>query len=174
MFILVRITTKATTLIEILFYFAILGIVLSAAMTFAFQIIFAGSRSADNNEIQSNANVVFYQIEKTIRMAEAVDSSNSIFNSDEGYLVLLMKDPLLSPTQFYLEEGIVWERSGASNPIQLSDPRVYFDRLSFQHVTYPKNPDQIRINARISTASQIREELMQVVTRQSAISLRSF
>ena len=79
---------KATTLIEILLYFAIVGIVTLAGMTFAIQILSLNSQSGNFNELETNLNFISSKMISAIQTSSGVDLPNSIFDNNQGALSL--------------------------------------------------------------------------------------
>lgn len=161
-----------TTLIEITLYFAILGVFLISAMTFAIQILNTTSLSSNFYELQSNLDFITQKMTYTIQTAESVDGTNSVFDSNEGALSLNMDDPDQSPTIFYFSDGNIFIQEGTADPIQLNSEWIAFNSLRFQQVSYSKAPDQIIINGTLSPKNTDFSNLTPTFTLHLSVSLR--
>lgn len=141
---------KATTLIEILLYFAIVGIVTLAGMTFAIQILSLNSQSGSFNELETNLNFISSKMIYTIQTSSGVDLPNSIFDNNQGALSLNQNTSEISPTRFYLQNGDIFVTEGTSSTQKLNSDLVTLNFLRFHRAAYTKAPDQIVIDAEIA------------------------
>lgn len=144
---------KASTLIEIILYFVILSIFLLAAMIFAMQIMDISDVSNTFVEMESNREFISEKISYAIYTAESVSSTGSIFDVDNGMLVLHMTKSADSPTQFYISNGNVFIKKGDTSAVQLNTNDIKIDYLRFNLVSYSKSPDQIIVDAKITPVS---------------------
>lgn len=156
---------KGATLIEILLYFAIIGVVLLAAMSFSLQVIDLTKRSDSFHEIQSNINLISERIVSTIQQADSVDDAGSIFDNDAGTLSLNVTPSGKSPTRFYIAEDTVYMKEGSTAEVKLSSDLVTCNQLRFRKISYPKAPDLIVIDAEF-------EYLQQTLSFHTSASLR--
>lgn len=161
------------TLIEIIFYFTIVSTLLLAGMTFAIQILNVTSLSNNIHELEANRDFILQKIVDTVQVADSVDATNSVFNSDTGTLSLTMLTGTPSPTKFYLLNGKVYIKEGSSAAVQLSADTVTFSKLRFQRVTASKTPDQIVIDGTLSAASPDIANLQKDFSFHTAVSIRS-
>jgi Tfp pilus assembly protein FimT len=146
---------KATTLVEILVYFALLGIFLTAALSFAFQIINISELSSRLYELQAQSSFVQETIKTTIQTAESVDTDGSTFDSDTGVLSLIMNEAGVSPTVFSLSNGEILMQEGNGQAIALHSSLIEVTSLRFHRITYDKTPDQIQVDAVLTTPSDL-------------------
>ena len=163
---------SASTLIEIIFYFAILGILLLAAMTFALQILSVNRLSQNSYELQSAHDAAVYYLSTSINRADAVNVEASTFDDDNGVLSLSMTDVSLSPTVFYLSDGDFLMQRGAEPAIQINSDDVQFSNLRFNHIDVNKAPDQIVVDAFLQPANTIISNLQLSSTLHVSLSLR--
>ncbi|MDP2624780.1 MAG: hypothetical protein Q8P27_01195 [Candidatus Peregrinibacteria bacterium] len=164
---------QGTTLIEIMLYFSLVGVFLLAAMTFSIQILNVYGLSANIHELQSNLDLIGQKMVYTIQVADSVDDSGSVFDSDTGTLSLNMPTVGDSPTSFYLSDGDVFMKEGMSSAIQLNTDAVTFNTLRFHKVSYAKSPDQIVIDAQMSSTGVDISNLQQDFELHLSISLRA-
>lgn len=162
----------ATTLVEILVYFAVVAIFLLVAMTFALQIFTANGLSANFNELQYNVDFVTQHVSSAIQRAESVNVASSVFDQDSGTLALGMTEAGDSPTIFTLINGDVFMTEGIGSPVQLNTNTVTVDKLRFHQITSPKTPDQIMFDAAFSNAEQDIEQMNKTFTSHTTLSLR--
>jgi hypothetical protein len=162
----------ATSLIEVMFYFTILAIFLMIGLTFSIQILEVTTVSSNVQELQSNMDFVMDRITYTIKTAESVDADASLFDVNEGVLVLNMPSPASSPVIFSLTDGDVFMQAGSDPQVQLNSVGVEFDSLNFHRLTYEKAPDQIQISALASPELEEISSFEQSVQAQVSVSLR--
>ena len=146
---------KATTLIEIVVYFAIFGVFMAAALSFAMQIITISDLSSRLYELQTQSTFVQEKIKNTIQSAESVDTAGSTFDSDTGVLSLVMPDGGVSPTVFSLSGTDVLMQEGGGAASSLHSEFIEVSSLRFHLISYPKTPDQIQVDAEIVTPSDL-------------------
>ena len=163
---------KASTLVEIVFYFTLLGVLLLVSMTFAIQILSVNSLSNNIHEVKANVDFIEEKISYAIKTAESVDDLNSVFNDDNGVLSLNMPDAGVNPTQFYLSDGLLYIKEGLANPVAISTDLVEFEHLRFEKISADKVLDQITITANISPAGTDISNLDTNFTINTSVSLR--
>lgn len=132
-----------STLLEILVYFGILGIVLLVAMSFAIQILNVNKLSGNSFELQTNMNFITAKIVQKVHMAQSVNLNESIFDTDTGALSLNLSDVTKSPTNFYWENNNIYFKEAANQPIKLNSDLMKISKLRFHRITSSKSPDQI-------------------------------
>lgn len=144
-----KINNKGSTLIEILMYFAVIGIFTFVAINFAVQIMRIGVLSENYIEMQANADLIEEKIDRAIKEAETVSVANSVFDDDEGVLFLNMKDNTVDPTEFFFLDGDVYMAQGASPPVRMNSERIKFNFFRFTQFTFPRAPDQLTLEAQL-------------------------
>jgi Tfp pilus assembly protein FimT len=162
----------ATTLIEILIYFALLAVAVLVAMNFAIQIGDLYGSSANSNELQSNVNLLESRFKYAVETATAVNSGSSSFGVDNGRLSLSMSDPAQSPTVFYLQDGVVYLQVGASNPVALTSSALMVNYFRLTQITATKSPAQIILDADISIANLGRQGMAESSSVHLTVTLR--
>src|SRR3989338_4723890 len=106
---------RATTLVEIMVYFAILAMFLTAALSFSLQIINISELSSRMYELEAQSTFVQEKIKTTIVTGESVDELNSVFHSDAWVLSLSMNDAGNDPTLFSLSGGQIFMQEGVDS-----------------------------------------------------------
>lgn len=120
------------TLIEIIIYIAILGLIATSLVTYSVSVSLSRRGFSVVREVQENARVVMGGITRAIRFAESVNSGASVFDSDNGILELTLTDVAESPTRFFRDpEGRVFIQRGALAPEQMTSAQVEVTRLRF-------------------------------------------
>lgn len=161
-----------TTLVEIIFYFTLLGMFLSMAMIFAFQISNVSMLSGNIHELEFSSGELSKLLTESIQKAESVDSAGSVFDQDVGTLSLNMSDPAVSPTIFSLSGGNVFFKEGNQDAIQVNTPFVTVSQLRFHHITSYKNPDQIVVDSLLQNINEDLSNIGHQVTLHQTLSLR--
>lgn len=163
---------KGTTLLEILIYFAILGIVLLAALSFSIQIFNTGAVSKNLNELGNNLQFITEKITDAIQTAQSVNDASSVFNNDQGTLALNVIPQSDSPTIFSISNGDLFMAQGSNPEVQLNSSLVDVDILRFKKLTYAKSPDQIVIDITISNNDADVSQFSKSISAHLSISLR--
>ncbi len=163
---------SATTLIEIIFYFVIVSVLLLAAMNFSIQILNVSKESDNFHEIQSNIDFVSQKIISTIEEADSINDADSIFNNNNGRLSLNMPSAEISPTVFYISNGDVYIQEGLNPAIKINSTSIECILLKFQVVSYVKAPDQIVIDASFKPKYTDIKNLEQTLPLHTSVSLR--
>lgn len=166
--------SKATTLVEIVFYFTLVGIFLAAAMSFAFQILQVYGVSETENELKMNAAFITERLTVTIHSAEAVDPDDSVFDADTGRLALVMVEASESPTVFHLSGGDLWMTQGTGTPIALNAEAVQIDRFKIHRATYSKSPDHLTLEGELSLVGAESSAYTQTLPFHFSLSLKNF
>jgi len=165
---------SGATLIEIMLYFAILAIFLMIAMTFALQISSISALSGNMHELEYSANELVGKLTESIQKADSVNAEGSVFDNANGVLSLNMTDPSVSPTVFSLLDGNVYFKEGLSESTQINTPFVAIQELTFHRITAEKSPDQIMVDAILTTVNSNLANLDNQIEVHLKISLRYF
>ena len=163
---------RGTTLIEILFYFLMVGTLLTVAMTFTFQILDLSKQSENLHELQANIDFMSQKIISTTKSAEAIDDANSTFDSDTGKLSLNLFESAKNPTSFYISDGDVYIKEGSDTAIKINSESIICTKLRFQKISYPKAPDQVVIDATFEPRYTDISNLEQTLSFHTSVSLR--
>ncbi|MDA2922329.1 type II secretion system GspH family protein [Patescibacteria group bacterium AH-259-L07] len=144
---------KAFTLIEILLYTAIIGVIVVSFVTFSISISDSKNKAYVATEVQENARMALKVISQKIRAADDVDIGASVFGSDPGVLSLSMADASRNPTIIELDSdnGSLQITEGVNNPVQITTNRVNVTNLVFTNVT-PSNVSRESIHIQITVA----------------------
>lgn len=162
----------ASTLIELILYFVLLAVGLMVAMNFAVQIGDLYGQSANNNELQSNANLLETRFSYAVETATGINAGASSFGVDAGRVSLTMSDAAKSPTAFYLQSGVIYMQEGNAAAVALTTPVVYVNYFRLTRITPTKAPSQIVMDAQISIANVSRQEMGVEIPVHLTVTLR--
>lgn len=163
---------RGTTLVEMAFYFVIVGVVLFVAMNFAIQTINVSKQSENIHELQANIDFMSQKIVSVVKWADSIDETNSIFDNDIGKLSL--NTPTNSPTLFYVENGDIYTKEGSNSAIKINSHSITCTKLRFQKITYNKAPDHIIIDATFEPTYTEITNLEQTLSFHTSVSLRTY
>ena len=163
---------KGFTLVEIIFYFAIVGIALTAMMNFSLQIMNVGRQSGNLHEIQAGVNLFTEKISYAIRTAESINDDGSTFDDDIGELELATAIPATNPTRFYLSDDDLYIKEGSSTAIKLNSDTVKCTKLRFEKVSYEKAPDQVVVDAEFQPNTVVDLSQAQIIKAHTSVALR--
>lgn len=135
---------KAFTLIELLLYSGIIGVLIIAASILALQTYSGYAKNVNYNTLVENGRFTLGMIAQEIQTADSINLSDSIFNQDQGKLSLQRNTPLPQATIFQIENGtVIIQKTGQQNiPVTSRDIRI--TQLRFENVSALKTPGTIR------------------------------
>lgn len=160
------------TLIEIIFYFAIIGFILLAAMTFAIQVTNLSKQSENIDELQASIDFVSQQITIKSQEALSINDAGSTFDNDIGALSLNVPATENSPTTFYLQNEEIYIQEGSASPVKITSDSIKCTQLRFQKISYPKAADQIIIDATFEPVGTDIANLQHTLSFHTSVSLR--
>lgn len=140
---------RGFTLIEAMLYFVIVGTFLLAAMMFSLQILDNYKLSENLRETQTSAMIPVEKIVNTIHLADSVNEASSVFDSDNGVLVLNLD----STVSFYLDDGDLYMKEGAGDGVKLNSSNVTVSALRFHQIKSANTPTQIVISGQVDAVS---------------------
>ncbi len=160
------------TLIEILIYFTLLAVAVLVAMNFAIQIGDLYGQSSNNNELQSNVNLLESRFTYAVETATSVNAGASSFGVDDGRLSLNVSTAAKSPTVFFLQNGVVYMQEGAAAAVALTTPVVFVNYFRLTQITATKAPTQIILDAQFSVANISRQSMASTTPLHLTVTLR--
>ncbi len=140
---------KGFTLIELIIYIAIIGLIMSSFVSFS--IIMANSRNKNYaaREVQANFRNILDIVTRKVKEANSINMGASIFGSDPGVLSLSMDDPSKDPTIIDLDQddGVMQITEGTSNPVAITSNEIQVTNLVFENLsgTSPRNNIRIQL-----------------------------
>lgn len=164
--------TIGTSLVEVVFYFAIVGVLLLAATNFGIQVANVAKQSENLHEIQANIDFMSQKIVSTMQIADSIDDGGSTFDSDIGQLSLNVPAASKSPTIFYLSGENIYVKEGTSAAIRINSDSVKCTKLRFEKISYPKTPDQVIIDTTFEPKYTDIPNLEQTLQFHTSVSLR--
>jgi len=146
---------RGFTLIETLIYIAIIGAIAVSFVAFGSSVSVARNKTYAAQEVQSNVRFVVDTVSNLVRSANQVTVASSVWNDNNGKLVLTNSAPNKNPTVLDVDEnGKLRLKFGNNPPIFLTSERVKVDRFYLENLT----GDSERENARISFSLVYRQE----------------
>lgn len=166
---------KGFTLIEVLIYMAILGLVVSGFVSFSLSISDSRNKNYVIQEVQANGRLALELISQKILSSNGVNIGLSTFDSDPGILSLSMFNGSKNPTLINLnqDDGILQITEGSDNSIYITSDEVKITNLVFTDLTSTSEKASIRIQITIKYDNQgdnVNYEYSQSL--QTAVNLR--
>ena len=167
---------KAFTLVEILVYAAILGVILTGLAGMFSWASSIRTKTEALTETSSEAAKVMERMSFEIRQAESINFTQSVFDSDNGRLSLQTKN--YSQTEeildFYLCSAKLCFKKGVDDPVFLTSDNLEISVLRFSRLGSDNNPSlEISLNLAFKNP-QNRSEKKALVDLKSAVSLRAY
>lgn len=121
------------TLIELILYIALITIVLSALVPFAWNTIETGVKSSVQQEVNANARFISERIKYEIRNATGINSVTATSIS------LATSTPATNPTVIDLAGGNIRIKQGVGSAININSANTVINSLTFTNYTSVDN-----------------------------------
>ena len=161
---------RGFTLIELIIYIAIVAIILTSLIPFAWNVIEGGAKSATEQEVFANARYVSERIKYEIRNASGINSvsATSISLSETSGAV--------NPTVIDLSSSNIRITQGAGSPINLNSSNTTISGLTFTNYTSGDNKTkniQFTFTVNASFNGSARQEFTESTTIEGDAEVRS-
>lgn len=169
---------KGFTLIEMLFYAAIVSAISGVLTIFVAGNLKTYSKTEARQNVLVNANDALRLIIDEIKYAKSIYTPTSIFGSNNGQLSL--ETAFNAPTgenttyvDYYLDGGRIYEKRESQTALPLTSDRVTVTSLLFTDsiATTTKDSITVQIQAKINTPSSLLED-QATTTIQSTAAIR--
>jgi prepilin-type N-terminal cleavage/methylation domain-containing protein len=126
---------KGFTLIEVLLYIAIVTVIMSAMILFAWNVIILGAKSNSQQELYAQARIVSERINSEIRNANDINTGTSNFDvnlvTSSSNQISLVADAPRNPIIFNVVSGIVMIKLDALAAVPLHSNSISVTNLIF-------------------------------------------
>lgn len=126
---------KGFTLIEVLLYIAIVTVIMSAMMLFAWNVIILGAKNNSQQELYAQARIISERINFEIRNANDINIASSTFDvdliSNPSHQLSLATDAPNNPTLFQVVSGILHIKKGVAGSTALHSNSIVVTSLIF-------------------------------------------
>lgn len=121
------------TYIELILYIAIITIMMTTLIPFAWNVIEGGAKSATEREVFSQGRYVSERLEYEIRNASGINSVSS------NQISLSETNPATNPTIITLNSGNITIQQGVANPVAINSQNTTISNLTFANYTSADN-----------------------------------
>ncbi len=132
-------TQRGFTLIEMLLYVAVAGIVLTSLVAFGWNVVGIGTKNGVYHDVVSNARLASEKLTFFIREATDIDTANSNFGvniaSTPGSKVTLRGVAPNDPIVIDVSSGTLRVAFGASEPVALTSSNIIVSSLVFTNAS---------------------------------------
>jgi Tfp pilus assembly protein PilE len=169
------------TFIEIILYVAIVSLLVTTLIPFAWNIIGSGEKSANQQEVFSQARFMSERLKYEIRNAVNINTGSSNFGSNlavtPGNQLSLKETTANDPTIIDVSSGLLRIKQGAASAIALNSNDTKVTNLTFTNYTSSDNKTKqvgftLTLSANYSSAGN-RQEYQVTTTIESSAELRS-
>lgn len=141
---------EGVTLLEIVVYVALLGIISVYIANFLITVVNTYQRARAEREVLSNGRLVLETINKDIMQATEIYTPTSKFNSDSGQLSLITSigTPPEHTTQYvdyYVDNGRLWARQEGQSAIPISASSVQITQFRLEQIEQTLNREAVTI-----------------------------
>ena len=167
-------TKQGISLLEVLVYVAILGVISVFISNFLISVVNGYHRARSEREVVSQARLVLETIQKSASQANEVYSPTSRFNIDGGQLSLITQIGAISThatiyLDYWVDNGVARMRQEGSAELSLSSASVRVSKLKFERIIQSLNREAIKIILQVDSASV---KFPTTITLNSTIALR--
>ena len=163
-------TEKGFTLIEVLLYLAIVGIIIQGFITFILSITDINSKTYVTQEVQANTRMILGLISQKIRAADDILTPSE--GNSTSTLILDMPNPDPDLT-FSITDGVLGMAEGAASSTPITSNKVNISNLTFTNLATAGEKDNIRIEiTAIDFKMGESKEFQYSQTLQTSVSLR--
>ena len=162
-------TQKGFTLIEVLLYIAIIGMIVQGFITFTLSITATNSKAYVVQEVHANTRMALDLISQKIRAADDVITPSK--GNSTSTLVLNMPDPNPDLT-FSVIDDILSMTEGATSSTPITSNKINISVLTFTNLTIVEGKDNIKIEITADYKAGESKEFQYSQTLQTAVSLR--
>lgn len=165
------------SLVEVLVYIAILGVVVSVTVGFFSDLMQTYSKTSAKSDVTSNISSALKIISDEIKYAGGIYTPTTVLNSNSGQLSLAtaFNAPTGHSTTFvdyYLDNGVIYEKREGISATPLTSNRVFVTALRYERfISNGKDTVKVIIDGKINTAST-NPEYQANISLTSTISLR--
>ncbi|MFZ6036179.1 MAG: PilW family protein [Patescibacteria group bacterium] len=138
---------RGFTLLELLVYIGIAGIVVAGVSSLLFMTLTARIRTESISEVEQQGVHVLRVMTQAVRSATTLQAPAS---GTGQVLTIDVADAALSPTTFSVVDGTLMITQGAGSSVALTSRQVAVDTFSVTSVTTPGSPGAVRIVLQLS------------------------
>lgn len=148
---------QGVTLLEIIIYIALLGMISIFIANFLIQVVHAYQRARAEREVLSNGRLAIETMNKDIMQAAEIYTSTSKFNNNTGQISLIMNtDSLAEHTaqyiDYYVDNGRLWARHEGQNAIPITASSVQVTQFRVEQISQKLNREAIKITLTLNFA----------------------
>lgn len=146
---------RGFTLVEVIIYILIVGLVLGTINMFLVNLLQARANTQSISHIISSARMIQDRLGQAAREASAIQAGSSTFGADPGVLSLDMVDGSIDPTVFSLtaDDGSFQVQEGAGSPVPLTGDEVQVTSLIFNDLTGAEDVGIIQVLFTLESAN---------------------
>jgi len=166
---------KGFTIIEMLMYVGIAGIVMTVITSSLMDNVKAYDKSVAQQNVFQNVNGALRTITDEIRYAKSVYTPTSVLDDDAGQLSVetVLNAPAgenIAYVDFYVDNGRVYEKRDGQGANPLTSERVFVEQLRFTKLSAGAGRDSVAVNiqARINTQSTNPKDQAHIAVNSSA------
>ena len=146
------------SLLEIIIYIALLGMVAVFVSNSLIQIVNTYYRAVAEREIISNARLLIETLNKSIASSQEIYTPTSRFNNDAGQLSLItaintQTGHTTSYVDYYLDNGRIWVKAEGQANVPISASSVRITKFRLERITQGLNREAVKITLAVNAAS---------------------
>ncbi|QQG45579.1 MAG: hypothetical protein HYW89_01480 [Candidatus Sungiibacteriota bacterium] len=148
---------KGLTLIEIIIYVALLGLLLVFVVNSFINTVNAYYRARAEREVLSNGRLLLETITKSLAQSGEIYSPTSRFNIDSGQLSLItvvgvQAGHAAAYVDYYVDNGRLWLRQEGQSAIPISAASVKINKFRLERLSQGLGREAVRMTVEVSYA----------------------
>lgn len=150
-------TARGTTILEIVVYTALFGVIAIIVSNFLIQVVGAYNISRAEREVLSNGRLLLETITKSLSESEGIYTPTSAFANDLGQISLVTKTGVQPEHQtayidFWVDNGRLWMRKEGVSPSPLSAASVRVGKFRLERLSQGLGRDAVRVTLQVNFA----------------------
>ncbi|OGZ96471.1 MAG: hypothetical protein A2847_00285 [Candidatus Sungbacteria bacterium RIFCSPHIGHO2_01_FULL_50_25] len=145
---------RGTTLLEIVIYAALFGIIAVIISNFLIQVVNTYTITRAEREVLSNGRLLLETLTKTIAEAQEIYTPTSAFNKDLGQLSLMTRTGVPTEHQtayvdFWIDNGRMWMRKEGAAAVPLSAASVRVSKFRLERISQGLSRDAVKLTLQV-------------------------
>jgi prepilin-type N-terminal cleavage/methylation domain-containing protein len=159
---------RGFTLLELIIYLGIVGLVLSTATLFAFEFVSTQAKSSALEEVNRNARYAIARIGVEIREASDLNIGASTFNTHPGVLSLGTLIGGTDPTVFTASSATLNVQQGVGPVLPITSSKVDVTEFIVEDVSVTGKTKAIRVRLKLKSRATLQEAVADTTVETTA------
>lgn len=164
---------KGFTLIELMVYVLIFGLVVIGIITFSIDLSTTSQKARKKVELQQQMRFALDRILQEVSAAESINTGTSTFDVNPSILELDVVNASDNPTRFVISSNVLTVQQGVASPEQLTSDGLIIDNFTVTNLSNGNRTKSVLVELTASYDNPNNSELLDVsVTLSGSATIR--